>query len=327
MRAERAGRFSVERVFMELVPAFEAHPEVAVEVLRVPCSSASPLAVLRNLWFTFRVRADAIHVCGDIQYCALASRCRTILTVLDLVSLHRMRGIKRAVHMFVWYTLPLRRSSNITVISDAVRRELCDLFPHHSPKVEVVHCPIPGSLRQCRARKPSSITKRILQVGTKPNKNLERVVAALASKGDIELRIVGPLSETQTAILAESMIRWSNVVDLSDEEMASEFLAADALIFVSTYEGFGLPIIEAQRAGLPVITSSIAPMDEVAGEGALYANPLDINDIARAIDEFLHLETESMKDLLDLAEANTVRFASDRIAERYVGIYRRARFD
>ena len=59
-------------------------------------------------------------------------------------------------------------------------------------------------------------------------------------------------------------------------------------MFASTYEGFGLPIVEAQAIGLPVITSNMPPMNDTAGDGALLVDPLDEGEIRTALEQLLH---------------------------------------
>lgn len=67
--------------------------------------------------------------------------------------------------------------------------------------------------------------------------------------------------------------------NLSNEEIKKKYEDCDILTLVSTYEGFGMPIIEANRVGRPVITSNILSMPEVAGEAACLVNPFDIENI------------------------------------------------
>ena len=70
---------------------------------------------------------------------------------------------------------------------------------------------------------------------------------------------------------------------ISEEDLVMMYNLADCYLYPSLYEGFGLPILEAQACGCPVITSSVSSCPEVAGTGAVYVDPHDVNDMARAM--------------------------------------------
>ena len=92
------------------------------------------------------------------------------------------------------------------------------------------------------------------------------------------------------------------------------------LSFISTHEGFGMPIIEAQATGRPVVTSNLSSMPEVAGKGALLVNPYDINDIKLKILSIM--KNDSLRDnLIELGFENVKRFKKEVIAEQYLNLY------
>ena len=103
MRRPLPGQFSVERVFHDVVAALPT--DIEASLVEVPHHSRGVVPRIRNILFTARLRADVIHIAGDIQYCALAVRpSRCVLTVLDLVSLRRLTGWRRRVLSLVWYS-------------------------------------------------------------------------------------------------------------------------------------------------------------------------------------------------------------------------------
>ena len=161
----------------------------------------------------------------------------------------------------------------------------------------------------------------MLQVGTGRNKNLERVAMA-ASGLPAQLRIIGPLSERQRSLLDSLDLKWSSTQQLSEEEMVREYHNSDLLIFASTYEGFGLPIVEAQAIGLPVITSNMAPMNEVAGEAALLVDPYEEKDIRAAMEQLLH-SANLARQLSEQGRRNAERFDARIVADRYADVYMR----
>ena len=95
----------------------------------------------------------------------------------------------------------------------------------------------------------------------------------------------------------------------------------DMLCFPSFYEGFGLPIIEAQAIGRPVITSNFGAMKEVAGDGALLVCPDNIDEIQQAIEQII-IDEELRKKLVEKGLNNVERYKAENVVERYVEVYR-----
>ena len=99
------------------------------------------------------------------------------------------------------------------------------------------------------------------------------------------------------------------------------------LLFASTYEGFGVPILEAQITGRPVVTSNISPMDEVTGrilgkDSAISVNPFDIKDIRNGILKLLD-NPRLAEEIVQKGLENTQRFSASAIAKQYQDLYER----
>lgn len=288
----------------------------------LPYESRGVLRRVGNLFFTARLRADVVHITGDVYYCALAvRRRRVVLTVLDLVSLRRLSGWRRGFVSIFWYRLPVWWAGALTAISSATRDELVASFPRSAGKCVVVYCSVGDEFFDGPSTVLERPLRRVLLVGTGPNKNFDRVVAALSGL-PISLRIVGPLSARDVELLRRSGLRFTSATDLSDLEMLREYLGSDVLIFVSIYEGFGLPIAEAQAVGIPVVTASTSSMPEVAGKGALIVDPLDEAAIRAAVEDLLD-SPGLIESLIQTGRANVARFRSTVIAYQYAALYRR----
>ncbi len=107
---------------------------------------------------------------------------------------------------------------------------------------------------------------------------------------------------------------------ISEEELVIMYNLADCYLYPSLYEGFGLPILEAQACGCPVITSNVSSCPEVAGEGALYVNPRDIDDMASAMMHIVN-DTKLKKSLIAAGLKNCRRFTWEKTARGILDVF------
>jgi glycosyltransferase involved in cell wall biosynthesis len=200
-----------------------------------------------------------------------------------------------------------------------------DQLLNHAPWYEasrIVVIPVAISERyQFQAKAFNKEAPRILQVGTADNKNVPRLIAALTGTKCV-LDIVGSPRPEYFALLEESGLQYSYSTGLHIEQMIEKYCQADIVSFASTYEGFGMPILEAQASGRPVVTSNIGSMPEVAGRGALLVNPYNVQEIRQAVfriceDPFLR------EELVAEGLGNVSRFNGAAIARQYADLYRR----
>jgi glycosyltransferase involved in cell wall biosynthesis len=97
---------------------------------------------------------------------------------------------------------------------------------------------------------------------------------------------------------------------------------ARAVLFPSLYEGFGLPVLEAMMLGTPVVTSRTSSLPEVGGDAALYVNPYETTEIARAIHTIV-ADSDLRRDLSRRGRKQAEQFSVDRYRERIGGLYKR----
>ena len=274
-----------------------------------------------NIMEILNLKFDVNHVLGDIHYLSIfLNKKNTILTVLDCITLHQLKGLKYYIIFFFWYYFPVRRLNHITVISSFVRDELVSFTNCNPNKISVIHCCISDSFFS--SIKKSTFNKQcpsILVIGTTPNKNLNRIVKSLKNI-NCKLIIVGNLNETNKNFLTKQSISYENLFNLSEKELINTYLSSDILLFASLYEGFGLPIIEANALGIPVITSNITSMPEISADAACLVNPMDVKCITFAVKKIISDDNYRL-NLVKKGFNNCTRFKSEVIAKQYENLY------
>ncbi len=309
--------FSIERVF-EWVGADPALGR-SVTYRHAPCASEGLIRRLVNFFWAGLTARGLVHVTGDVNYLsmALVGR-RTVQTIHDVGTWRRLSGVRRWIFEKVWITWPVTCSRYTTVVSEFTKEELQRIPGVDARKLIVIPNPVdPAFTYDPKAE--SSVPFRILQVGTSENKNLIRVAEALAGVA-CHLVVVGPLTAAQKAAFSAARVAVEEKVGLDAAAMAAEYRATDMVLFASTYEGFGLPIVEAQAVGRPVVTSRACSMPEVAGEGALYVDPASVSQIHDAVLSLMN-DSRLRSRLVDSGRRNVERFQVSEIARRYAELY------
>ncbi len=318
-RKRGVDHFSIERLFAEIRQKLP--PDLQVQSAPCPHPSRGVVGRWRNVLDAGRRDADVHHIVGDVHYLAFGlPRRRTVLTIHDCGALERLRGIKRAVLKYFWFTGPMRRAEVVTAISSATKDELRRWVGSLADKVEVVPDCVFDEFTPDQ-REFNTAAPVCLQVGTKWNKNVERVAEALRGT-PCRLEIVGALSASHRACLERSGIPFVELGRLTDKGLLEAYRRCDFVMFASLYEGFGLPILEAQATGRPVITSNFGAMAEAAGEGALLVDPRSVESIRSAVTALLG-DSALRADLIMRGSKNVEMFRSGAVARRYAEIYAR----
>ena len=318
MRHPHPGIFSIERVSEDIRTALPADCCVKTWTCRYPSTGLWPR--LRDAWAARAAQGDVNHVTGDTHYLTwFLDRKKTILTIHDLVSLQRLRGFKRWLLWALWYWLPIKRSSKVVTISEATRQALLACVRCDPGKVVAILNPVSTEFKPA-PKEFDANCPRILHIGTTPNKNIERVAQALDG-ASCELIIIGILSQEQISSLDSHAIKYQCRSDLSRQELLDEYRNADMLLFVSTYEGFGLPIVEANAVGRPVVTSQISSMPEVAADAACLVDPYDVASIRHGVLRVIE-NAAYRNELIQRGYVNAMRFSQEVVVARYAEVYR-----
>lgn len=323
-RRKRAlGNFSIENSFAEIACVWtDGNKPEWVEVSHFSEGLNKRLNIIRE---TGKIQTDILHITGDIHFAALAwpkwrkGRPQVVLTIHDIGFLAEFSGFKRWLIRKFWIQWPLRCVDHLVVVSTATKEAVLKEVPWFPvTKISVIPSVIPQHFkpRQGRSENEKPVA---LHIGLAENKNLTGHAEALAGL-NVHLRIIGEPSNADHTLLQKLNIDYSWTSRLSDEEMQAEYANADLLLFASKLEGFGMPIIEAQTVGVPVITSDLDPMREVAGTGALLCNPDDCQTIKACIQRVL-ADEDLQSPLIAAGHENVKHYSPAEAARQHQELY------
>lgn len=322
-RRPTLGFRSLEEIF-DIVISELKHTEVQIK--EVPEKRITPEKVWANIRWAKENLGKVNHITGDIHYIALATGRNTVLTIHDANSVLTGSWYKRFLIKLLWFWLPSILVKQITTISEQSRRELEQLIPFAKKKIRVIPNPYNPKLLHGNELLDEVLISNtgkpiVLHLGTKSNKNLERTIEAMSGL-PYKLYIIGQLTDEQASLLAKHDIDFYSYFNLPYSEVATLYHQSSAVCFASLYEGFGMPIIEAQLVGRPVLTSNLDPMPWVAGkEGAHFVDPEDVQAIRDGIVKVIE-DDRYREKLVANGLLNVHRFDPKKIAGMYEEVYR-----
>jgi glycosyltransferase involved in cell wall biosynthesis len=215
--------------------------------------------------------------------------------------------------------LPFWKADVITVVSETTEKEIGFRFPFFKNKIRVIPNPVKLCFRF--SERIVSDKFRILQIGRAKHKNLKNLIAAIKEMDGIHLDIIADLDEETLSCVREKRISFTQFQNLSDDEVYQRYIACDILFFASLYEGFGMPIIEAQTVGRPVITSNFGAMLEIAKDSAVLVSPDSVDEIRKAIVE-LKENVSFYNEVVARGLSNAANYSAERVSEEYLNLYK-----
>ena len=310
---------------------------VGWEVRSIPCP---------RLWTHARLSAEMAQYPPDALFVPahvlpLHHPAASVTTVHDLGYLHYPEAHRPADRRYLdWSTAwSARQSRAVIADSRATRDDLVRAYGIIPDRINVIYLGAqPGlapvtdvsEIAQARARYGVG-TRYLLYVGTlQPRKNLSRVVEAfgrLAGAGrlaDVQLVLAGKKGWLYDNLFAQvdaaglqGRVLFPGYVE--DADLAPLMSGAIAFVFPSLYEGFGMPVLEAQACGAAVMTGKNSSLPEVAGDAALLVDPLDVDAIATAMQRLID-DDALRQELTQRGFENVKRFSWEKCARETLAV-------
>ena len=288
-----------------------------------------------------RLQPDVVHFAYNVRPLKLATP--TVLTLYDIIprrfpqyfslpSRWKIEGIQRAA---------LRSSQRFVAISQNTAQDFNQFYNVPESLISVtplapdpIFRPRPQAELTAFRQMKNLPARYFLYLGSnKPHKNLPRLIRAWAQvpelkMGDLQLLIAGHWDERypQARALAERlgiMERVQFLGSVPSAELPLLYAAAQAFVFPSLYEGFGLPVLEAMASGVPVACSQAPGLSEVAGQAALSFDPVSVEAMADAL-FWLGTDAEVRAHLTRLGRERALAFSWEKTAQLTLATYAQA---
>jgi len=250
-------------------------------------------------------------------YCSLKSPVPTIMVIHDLAYVHYPDQIKRSAVKYYkkWVPRFCQRANQLITISEASRADLVEQYNLKKNEIGIVpngfnpnFTPLDDAQKMAARLQFADGKKFFCTLGAiHPRKNIEGTIQAFnkykkETKSTDKLLVIGRMAWKNDRLkkLVENSVYKSDIKFLGylpDEEVRLIVGAAKALLFLSFFEGFGVPLLEAMQLNTPTIYSNRSVMPEIAGKTGIPVNPQNLSEITKAMTEVEHFKKEAVQKL------------------------------
>ena len=292
--------------------------------------------LMPSLWMTLgcaqKVKRDGVQIYHGLSHelpLGLPREVRRVVTMHDLI-------VRRYPHYFTIFDRIVHRLKQrhacrtadvVVAISEQTKRDLIDLMHVPENKIRVVYQSCDAQFWSVHKRPTTNYqlpAKYILCVGTlEERKNQLTVIEAMKRlPEDVTLVIVGrPRGEYGRRVLAAAGNRVRILQGVAFSDFPALYAGAVASVYLSRFEGFGIPVLESLCCDCPVVTSNISSMPEAGGDAALYAAPDDAETVAAHLNRLLSDEA-FRQQCIEKGRTQCMKFAPEKVAADMAAVYK-----
>lgn len=311
---------------------------------KIVCPVGARIRVARYLWeqtlLPLQARGqglDLLHSLGYVQ--PFRAPCPSVVTIHDLNFHNLARWMpyeKRAVLRF-FVTRSARRAAHIITVSEFSKQQIVEILEIPEDKVTVTYNAVKQRVRQAQpfetvceqygVHRPYILALSSLS----PHKNMASLIKAFAilrQKGFRELQLVVAGHPPRDKRSLELLVQDHRLLDaviftgyVGDDILPTLYGHAEAFVFPSLYEGFGIPVLEAFLYGAPVACSNAAALPEIAGDAACYFDPTNVEEMADVISRLL-CDQDLRKSLIRKGKERVAQFTWEETARKTLEVYR-----
>ncbi len=267
------------------------------------------------------------------NFCSLGTDVKTILVIHDLAFVHFPKQVSFLQRKYYSLMTPgfIAKASRIITVSEYTKSDIVQQFNCHPSRIEVacngcdpVFHPLDNAEKLEIRQEFSHGKPYFIFIGAiHPRKNVHNLIKAFslfktATNSDYKLLLVGRFAwNTGEVKEAYDLSDFKKDIIFTgfvpDEKVPLLMGAALALTYVSQFEGFGIPLLEAMHCEIPIITSNVSSLPQVAGRAALYVHPKQISQIARAMEQLFN-SPQLCSDLVEEGKEQRTKFTWEKAA-------------
>ncbi len=298
--------------------------------------------VLWNDWHILSLEKllGPIDVYHSPDWSLAPTKAKTVLTIHDLFFLKRpdLQQYPYKETMIKRLKRAKEKKLQVVAVSKSTKDDLIELLHYPEELSTVIYEAVDDKFKvQGSKFKVKEVKQKygiegnyLLMVGTRePRKNLASVLKVFSDLQNSKLPRRGPLGKTNLVIAGkvgwgESLVKTDNVQLIGyvpDEDLPRLYCGSSGFLYPSLYEGFGISILEAFACGIPVLTSRISSMPEVAGKAAIYVDPYSTDSIREGIQKMLNLKPADRNRLIKRGFEQLKKFSWEKTARETLNIY------